>query len=155
MGVNKSFTLVLCMTTSVPRANYTLCAIVQPSDYSCFAIRVLPPFSLTMMYAPLLVKTVRIARILGNIRSLAITPPKRFLSSTSQVVFTCILIFIQVRNRQGSTTSSYLCGDSPRFLPTSGRGTEPRDCSPGPQENEFPSPSTAAICRLSSSPAPS
>ncbi|OQR71791.1 metabotropic glutamate receptor 5-like [Tropilaelaps mercedesae] len=74
----------------------SLAFLFKPSDYSCFAVRVMPPFSLTMMYAPLLVKTVRIARILGNIRSLAITPPKRFLSSTSQVVITCILIFIQV-----------------------------------------------------------
>ncbi|KAA0189013.1 hypothetical protein HAZT_HAZT005167 [Hyalella azteca] len=61
----------------------SLAFLAPPSTTSCIAARLLPGLSFSMIYAPLLIKTIRIARIF--------TGSKKFM-----VVITLILIFVEV-----------------------------------------------------------
>uniref|UniRef100_A0AC34RD06 G-protein coupled receptors family 3 profile domain-containing protein n=1 Tax=Panagrolaimus sp. JU765 TaxID=591449 RepID=A0AC34RD06_9BILA len=69
--------------------------LAKPSFVSCFITRTLPPISFSVIYAALLTKTNRIARILAGSKKRILTKKPRFLSTMSQVVITWILVGIQ------------------------------------------------------------
>jgi metabotropic glutamate receptor 5 len=69
----------------------TVPLILKPSAVTCFLYRVMPGFSLSLMYGALITKTNRIARILADSKKI-ITKKPRFMSLTAQVVITCIII---------------------------------------------------------------
>ncbi|XP_044738786.1 metabotropic glutamate receptor 5-like [Chrysoperla carnea] len=70
--------------------------ISKPSDISCSLSRTLPGISFAMIYASLLTKTNRIARILAGSKKRFPTRKPRFMSGTSQVLITCFLISLEV-----------------------------------------------------------
>ncbi|XP_068233250.1 LOW QUALITY PROTEIN: uncharacterized protein [Palaemon carinicauda] len=72
----------------------TLPLLARPSPSSCALARVLPGLSFAMIYAALVTKTNRIARILAGTKKIMMRKP-RFMSATAQVVITCILISIE------------------------------------------------------------
>ncbi|XP_063608804.1 uncharacterized protein LOC134782996 isoform X3 [Penaeus indicus] len=88
----------------------TIPLLARPSPLSCAVSRVLPGLSFSMIYAALVTKTNRIARILAGNKKILTRKP-RFMSATAQmivnktkqcysgiskVVITCILISIEV-----------------------------------------------------------
>ncbi|KAK7086851.1 Metabotropic glutamate receptor 1 [Halocaridina rubra] len=73
----------------------TLPLLAPPSPISCALSRILPGLSFAMIYAALVTKTNRIARILAGTKKIMMRKP-RFMSATAQVVITCILISIEV-----------------------------------------------------------
>ena len=80
--------MFLCHGTTFP-------LLAKPTKATCFVSRVLPGFSFAMMYAALVTKTNRIARILAGSKKRIITKKPRFMSGTAQVVITFILISIE------------------------------------------------------------
>ncbi|XP_022903794.1 metabotropic glutamate receptor 5-like [Onthophagus taurus] len=71
--------------------------LAKPSMISCALERTLPGLSFAMIYAALLTKTNRIARILaGSKKKFPSSRKRMFMSTTSQVVITCILIGIEI-----------------------------------------------------------
>ncbi|XP_047475427.1 uncharacterized protein LOC125029528 isoform X3 [Penaeus chinensis] len=88
----------------------TIPLLARPSPLSCAVSRILPGLSFSMIYAALVTKTNRIARILAGNKKILTRKP-RFMSATAQmivnktkqcysgiskVVITCILISIEV-----------------------------------------------------------
>uniref|UniRef100_A0A0R3RIZ5 G_PROTEIN_RECEP_F3_4 domain-containing protein n=1 Tax=Elaeophora elaphi TaxID=1147741 RepID=A0A0R3RIZ5_9BILA len=69
--------------------------LATPSFITCFISRTLPPIAFSMIYSALLTKTNRIARILSGSKKRILTKKPRFLSTTSQVVITWIVICIE------------------------------------------------------------
>ncbi|XP_071549706.1 metabotropic glutamate receptor 5-like isoform X2 [Panulirus ornatus] len=73
----------------------TLPLLARPSHLSCAMSRILPGLSFAMIYAALVTKTNRIARILAGNKKIMMRKP-RFMSATAQVIITCVLISIEV-----------------------------------------------------------
>ncbi|XP_046415197.1 metabotropic glutamate receptor 1-like [Neodiprion fabricii] len=69
--------------------------LAKPSGLSCAVSRLMPGISFAMIYASLLTKTNRIARILAGSKKRFPTRKPLFMSATAQVVITCILILIE------------------------------------------------------------
>lgn len=70
--------------------------LTKPTTESCALSRFLPGVSFAMIYAALLTKTNRIARILSGSKKRFPTKKPLFMSATAQVVITCLLIGIEV-----------------------------------------------------------
>ncbi|EDS30958.1 conserved hypothetical protein [Culex quinquefasciatus] len=70
--------------------------LAKPSTFSCLISRTLPGISFAMIYASLLVKTNRIARILAGSKKRFPTKKPRFMSAAAQLVITGLLISIEV-----------------------------------------------------------
>lgn len=81
--------MLLCHST-------TFALLAYPTPLSCTFTRVLPGLSFAMMYAALVTKTNRIARILAGSKKKIITKKPRFMSGFSQVVITLLLITVEV-----------------------------------------------------------
>ncbi|XP_065226765.1 metabotropic glutamate receptor 1-like [Planococcus citri] len=97
--VVKSSTKELCyiMFIGMFAANlFPFTILPEPSSISCIILRTLPAVSLTLIYAALLVKTNRIARILAISKKKFPNLNIRFLSLRAQVVFTFVLIGIEI-----------------------------------------------------------
>jgi hypothetical protein len=73
----------------------TFTLLAKPTKATCFVSRVLPGISFAIMYAALVTKTNRIARILAGSKKRIITKKPRFMSGTAQVVITWLLISIE------------------------------------------------------------
>lgn len=73
----------------------TFFLVAKPSRSGCFVTRILPGFAFAMMYGALVTKTNRIARILAGSKKKIITRRPRFMSATSQVVITWIIVLIE------------------------------------------------------------
>ncbi|XP_065293102.1 metabotropic glutamate receptor 5-like isoform X2 [Dermacentor albipictus] len=73
----------------------TFALLAKPSALTCFITRVLPGLSFAMIYAALVTKTNRIARILAGSKKKIITKKPRFMSATAQVVITWLLISVE------------------------------------------------------------
>lgn len=74
----------------------TFVLLAKPTQISCYLTRILPGLSFCMIYAALVTKTNRIARILAGSKKKIMTKKPRFMSATAQVVITCMLISIEV-----------------------------------------------------------
>lgn len=72
----------------------TVPLVMKPSTATCILSRIIPGFSLSLMYGALVTKTHRISSILEN-RKKIITKKPRFLSITAQIVITTIIIAIE------------------------------------------------------------
>ncbi|KAF2361120.1 GPCR family 3 C-terminal protein [Trinorchestia longiramus] len=73
----------------------SLAFLAKPSLVSCSLERLLPGLSFSMIYAALVTKTNRIARILAGNKKI-MTRKLRFMSATAQVVITLILISVEL-----------------------------------------------------------
>ena len=73
----------------------TIPLILKPTLITCYLYRVLPGFSLSLMYGALLTKTNRIARILSRSKKIILTHKPRFMSLTSQIFITCAIISVE------------------------------------------------------------
>ncbi|XP_048507154.1 metabotropic glutamate receptor 1-like [Athalia rosae] len=69
--------------------------LAKPTVLTCAVSRLMPGISFAMIYASLLTKTNRIARILAGSKKRFPTRKPLFMSATAQVVITCILIMIE------------------------------------------------------------
>lgn len=69
--------------------------LAMPTQTSCLLTRIMPAFSFSMIYASLVTKTNRIARILAGSKKRIITKKPRFMSGTAQVVITWLLISVE------------------------------------------------------------
>ncbi|XP_054272576.1 metabotropic glutamate receptor 1-like [Macrosteles quadrilineatus] len=69
--------------------------LARPSVLSCSLSRVMPGLSFAMIYASLLTKTNRIARILAGSKKRFPSRKMRFMSGTAQVLMTLVLIGIE------------------------------------------------------------
>ncbi|XP_065079892.1 metabotropic glutamate receptor 1-like [Ochlerotatus camptorhynchus] len=70
--------------------------LAKPSSLSCLMSRALPGISFAMIYASLLVKTNRIARILAGSKKRFPTKKPKFMSAAAQLVITGMLISIEI-----------------------------------------------------------
>ncbi|KAJ9583835.1 hypothetical protein L9F63_021838, partial [Diploptera punctata] len=86
--------LILAGMTLSHAATFPILA--EPSTLSCSLSRLLPGLSFAMIYASLLTKTNRIARILAGSKKRFPTRKPRFMSATAQVFITCILIAVEL-----------------------------------------------------------
>lgn len=66
--------------------------ILKPTVITCYLARILPGFSLSLMYGALFTKTNRIARIMTRRKKFQIHKKPRFMTITSQIVIACFLI---------------------------------------------------------------
>ncbi|RWS00267.1 metabotropic glutamate receptor 1-like protein, partial [Dinothrombium tinctorium] len=73
----------------------TFVLIAKPSKLTCTATQILPGFSFAVIYASLVTKTNRIARILAGSKKRIITKKPRFMSSGAQVAISLTLISIE------------------------------------------------------------
>lgn len=73
-------------------SNFVL--VAKPSMVTCYFTRILPGLSFALIYGSLVTKTNRIARILEGTKKI-ITKKPRFMSASSQVIITCILVGIE------------------------------------------------------------
>lgn len=73
----------------------TFFLVLKPSKISCLITRILPGFAFAMMYGALVTKTNRIARILAGSKKKIITRRLRFMSATSQMAITWIIVLIE------------------------------------------------------------
>ncbi|VDN01111.1 unnamed protein product [Thelazia callipaeda] len=80
--------IIICYTVS-------FVVLATPTFTICFLTRTLPPVAFSMIYSALLTKTNRIARILAGSKKRILTKKPRFLSTSSQVIMTWILVFIE------------------------------------------------------------
>ncbi|XP_058443037.1 metabotropic glutamate receptor 1-like [Malaya genurostris] len=97
--VVKSSTRELCYLILVGMiiSHSTIFAILaKPSPFSCLISRAMPGISFAMIYASLLVKTNRIARILAGSKKRFPTKKPKFMSATAQLVITGLLISIEI-----------------------------------------------------------
>jgi hypothetical protein len=92
----------------VVEGNFVL--VAKPTIVTCYFTRILPGLSFAMVYGALVTKTNRIARILEGTKKI-ITKKPRFMSASSQVIITCILvgiynvhINISMRSKPSGTT---------------------------------------------------
>lgn len=74
----------------------TFFLVAKPRKETCFVTRILPGFAFAMMYGALVTKTNRIARILAGSKKKIITRRPRFMSATSQVAITWIIVLIEI-----------------------------------------------------------
>ncbi|KJH51699.1 hypothetical protein DICVIV_02130 [Dictyocaulus viviparus] len=96
----------------------TFSILATPSSISCFLTRTVPPIAFSIVYSALLTKTNRIARILAGSKKRILTKKPRFLSTSSQVVITWILVGIQcVIVAVGVFEEWPSAGFSPHYLP--------------------------------------
>lgn len=70
--------------------------LAKPSTLSCALSRFLPGLSFSMIYAALLTKTNRIARILAGSKKRFPTKKPMFMSAAAQVIITCFLVTIEI-----------------------------------------------------------
>lgn len=70
--------------------------LAKPSVITCSLTRLLPGLSFAMIYAALLTKTNRIARILAGSKKRFPTRKPLFMSATAQVVITLLLITVEL-----------------------------------------------------------
>lgn len=70
--------------------------LTKPSSGSCLMSRTLPGISFAMIYASLLVKTNRIARILAGSKKRFPTKKPKFMSAAAQLVITGMLISVEI-----------------------------------------------------------
>lgn len=82
------FSMFLCYTNA-------FFLVAKPRRETCFVTRILPGFAFAMMYGALVTKTNRIARILAGSKKKIITRRPRFMSATSQVAITWIIVIIE------------------------------------------------------------
>lgn len=73
----------------------TFFLLMKPSQEVCFITRVLPGFSFAVIYASLVTKTNRIARILAGSKKRIMTKKLRFMSSFAQVIISLVIITIE------------------------------------------------------------
>lgn len=73
--------IYLCYLMTVP-------LIMKPTIITCHLYRVLPGFSLSLIYGALITKTNRIARILARSKKRIITKKPRFMSLSAQIIIT-------------------------------------------------------------------
>lgn len=73
----------------------TFFLLAKPTQETCFVTRILPGFSFAVIYASLVTKTNRIARILAGSKKRIMTKKLRFMSSSAQVVISFIIICIE------------------------------------------------------------
>ena len=66
----------------------TVPLIMKPTKITCHLYRVLPGFSLSLIYGALITKTNRIARILARSKKRIITKKPRFMSLSAQIIIT-------------------------------------------------------------------
>ncbi|KAK0425117.1 hypothetical protein QR680_009040 [Steinernema hermaphroditum] len=93
--------------------------LARPSFASCFITRVLPPVAFSIIYAALLTKTNRIARILAGSKKRILTKKPRFLSTFSQVVITWLLVGIECSIvAVGLLSEMPRAGFDPHYLPS-------------------------------------
>ena len=83
------FGMALCYATT-----FTLLAV--PDRFSCTMSRIMPGLSFSLIFASLLTKTNRIARILAGSKKRIRTSKPRWLSLTAQILITLTLIGIEV-----------------------------------------------------------
>lgn len=74
----------------------TFFLLAKPTMETCFVTRVLPGLSFAIIYASLVTKTNRIARILAGSKKRIMTKKLRFMSSFAQVVISLIIICIEI-----------------------------------------------------------
>ncbi|XP_053699365.1 metabotropic glutamate receptor 1-like [Sabethes cyaneus] len=97
--VVKSSTRELCYLILVGMiiSHSTIFAILaKPSRASCLISRSMPGVSFAMIYASLLVKTNRIARILAGSKKRFPTKKPKFMSAAAQLVITGLLISVEI-----------------------------------------------------------
>lgn len=82
------FAMFLCYSN-------TFVLVARPRKFTCLASRILPGFSFALLYGALVTKTNRIARILAGSKKKIITRRPRFMSATSQVAITWIIVGIE------------------------------------------------------------
>lgn len=70
--------------------------LAEPTQITCTLSRFIPGLSFAMIYAALLTKTNRIARILAGSKKRFPTRKPLFMSATAQIIITCFLIGIEV-----------------------------------------------------------
>ncbi|KAG8290470.1 Metabotropic glutamate receptor 1 [Homalodisca vitripennis] len=87
-----SYMIIAGMTLS---HSATFPILAQPSFLSCSLSRILPGLSFAMIYASLLTKTNRIARILAGSKKRFPSRKMRFMSGTAQVLMTLVLIGLE------------------------------------------------------------
>lgn len=73
--------IYLCYFMTIP-------LILKPTKITCYLYRILPGFSLSLIYGALIVKTNRIARILARSKKRILTKKPRFMSLTAQIIIT-------------------------------------------------------------------
>ncbi|CAF0865551.1 unnamed protein product [Brachionus calyciflorus] len=83
------FGVYLCYLMTIP-------LVLKPSNFNCYISRFLPGISLSIIYGALLTKTNRIARILSRSKKKIFTKKLRFISLSSQIVITSIIIGIEL-----------------------------------------------------------
>jgi hypothetical protein len=81
--------MALCYLTTFP-------LLAVPSRLSCTLSRILPGFSFSLIFAALLTKTNRIARILAGSKKRICTRKSRWLSLTAQILITMAMIAVEV-----------------------------------------------------------
>ncbi|RNA13570.1 Metabotropic glutamate receptor 1 [Brachionus plicatilis] len=79
------FGIYLCYLTTIP-------LVLKPSLISCYLTRILPGLNLSIIYGALLTKTNRIARILSQSKKRFFTKKLRFMSITSQILISLVII---------------------------------------------------------------
>jgi hypothetical protein len=73
----------------------TIPLLMKPTEISCGITRVLPGFSLSLIYGALITKTNRISRILSRSKKRILTKKLKFVSLTAQIIITCVIIAIE------------------------------------------------------------
>jgi hypothetical protein len=73
----------------------TIALLMKPDLVTCCISRILPGFSLSLMYGALITKTNRISRILSRSKKRVFTKKLKFVSLTAQIIITSILISIE------------------------------------------------------------
>lgn len=86
--------LILAGMTLSHAATFPILA--KPAPLTCALSRTMPGISFAMIYASLVTKTNRIARILAGSKKRFPTRKPRFMSGTAQVFISCLLIGIEV-----------------------------------------------------------
>lgn len=86
--------LILAGMTLSHAATFPILA--KPSNLTCALSRTLPGISFAMIYASLLTKTNRIARILAGSKKRFPTRKPRFMSGTAQVSIYCLKMIIHM-----------------------------------------------------------
>lgn len=74
----------------------TFTLLAKPNTEVCTATRILPGISFAIIYASLVTKTNRIARILAGSKKRIMTKKLRFMSSFAQVVISCLIIAVEI-----------------------------------------------------------
>ena len=66
----------------------TIPLVLKPSTKTCYLSRIMPGFSLSIMYGALVTKTNRISRIFSRSKKRILTKKLRFMNLTAQIVIT-------------------------------------------------------------------